>query len=621
MSDSDPDRSLKANLESLNLPQRPQSSTRRNPLEYETSPLTGSNTSPLQSRRPQNYDSETDSSSRWPEDSREGSLEPSSVWESINESDGRYYLPRKEIRKRRPGKARILPSTPRKRRGTTPLRSPGSTRRQREPSVPVEDRFGKSPTTLTKQRIRDGTLKGGDVVLSGKEKVRVEVGRVRKEEKRATRQDGTEATAVDQMRGVTDHVLPIVMDVLGTATGIIGYVLSTFKDVIGTIFGLFRTPIIIILILYCFALVGITIFNRATEQVTKALEPLCKPPLTTWVELPFCDTIKKAHTRAEQPGIIDMEKLMGVQTKLGEVVETVGDTVGMARGMKGTEHAVRDLIAVVRSSSMERKADVSDLLEEFVNGAKSTSRDLARFSSKISNTIDNIITIDEYALSTLSSIQPPTVRTGLAKLLFLPLAPFVLPDTTEQQIQDALITVTTQMSHRIPGLILDAENLLTDLDSLENQLTLINEVVHRQRASIHTAETELLSSLWSRFWNSELLSPQLRESFRHHKDILTSVSKYRENALRLVTKTLVELQAIQMDLETFRERLVAPALGEKMPLQVQIDGIRRGVERLERGRMRMEGRREVDLVEGKKSEEEEVEERIREKIRARRSET
>src|SRR5690606_5342879 len=92
--------------------------------------------------------------------------------------------------------------------------------------------------------------------------------------------------------------------------------------------------------------------------------------------------------------------------------------------------------------------------------------DLARFSSKISSTIDTIITIDNYALHALSAIPAPKVHTGLKKLLYLPLAPFTLPDTTEAQIQDALITVTTQMSQRIPSLILDAENLLTDLDTL-----------------------------------------------------------------------------------------------------------------------------------------------------------
>lgn len=85
------------------------------------------------------------------------------------------------------------------------------------------------------------------------------------------------------------------------------------------------------------------------------------------------------------------------------------------------------------------------------------------------------------------------------------------------------------------------------------------------------------------------------------------MSKYRENALRLVGKTLVELQEIQQDLETFRERLVAPVLGERLPLELQIDQIRRGVERLSRGRRRMEGKK-VDLVEGRRKEEDDEEE-------------
>lgn len=69
-----------------------------------------------------------------------------------------------------------------------------------------------------------------------------------------------------------------------------------------------------------------------------------------------------------------------------------------------------------------------------------------------------------------------------------------------------------------------------------------------------------------------------------------------------MSRTLVELVAIQEDLEGFRERLVAPSLGEKVPLEVQIDSIMRSVERLNRGRRRMEGRRNVGLVEGRRGE-------------------
>ncbi|RPA82018.1 hypothetical protein BJ508DRAFT_193984, partial [Ascobolus immersus RN42] len=279
-------------------------------------------------------------------------------------------------------------------------------------------------------------------------------------------------------------------------------------------------------------------------------------------------------------------KLMNVQSKLGLVVADFGEGVSMARGMKGTEHAVRDLIAVVRNSDMPKKEEVGGLLEKFVDGAKKTSRELSRFSAKIAGTVDSVVSIDEYALHTLKRLRGD-VDAEASLMAYIPsLNPFTALNahTTEQKIQAALTQITTHMATKIPTLIVDAENLLSDLDNLEHALTLIGEVVHRERAVLHDTEQELLSTLWSRLWHSNLLSPQLRESFRHHKDILASVTSYRERALNLVSKTLVELVAIQTDLELFRERLVAPALGESVPLEVQIDSIKRSVDRLNRGR-------------------------------------
>jgi hypothetical protein len=229
--------------------------------------------------------------------------------------------------------------------------------------------------------------------------------------------------------------------------------------------------------------------------------------------------------------------------------------------------------------------------------------ELSRFSAKIAGTVDSVVSIDEYALHTLKRLRGDSdAQASLMAYLAPALNPFqaLNAHTTEAKIQAALTQITTHMSTKIPSLIIDAENLLSDLDALEHSLTLIGEVVHRERASIQESEQELLSSLWSRLWHSNLLSPALRESFRHHKDILASVTQYRERALSLVSKTLVELVAIQTDLELFRERLVAPALGETVPLEVQIDSIKRSVDRLNRGRRRMEGRRNVGLVEGRR---------------------
>lgn len=71
---------------------------------------------------------------------------------------------------------------------------------------------------------------------------------------------------------------------------------------------------------------------------------------------------------------------------------------------------------------------------------------------------------------------------------------------------------------------------------------------------------------------------------------------YRSKALAHVSASLIQLQQMQSDLEDLRDRVAAPALladvgkdVQDIPLEVHIESIRKGVERLDSGRKKAKG--------------------------------
>lgn len=73
-----------------------------------------------------------------------------------------------------------------------------------------------------------------------------------------------------------------------------------------------------------------------------------------------------------------------------------------------------------------------------------------------------------------------------------------------------------------------------------------------------------------------------------------NIAVYRTKALAHVSSSLIQLQQMHADLEELRDRVTAPALladaGKDMqdiPLEVHIESIRKGVERLNNGRSKV----------------------------------
>lgn len=142
----------------------------------------------------------------------------------------------------------------------------------------------------------------------------------------------------------------------------------------------------------------------------------------------------------------------------------------------------------------------------------------------------------------------------------------------EETVFQVYSEVTTALLDHVSRLTLIAESLLTKLESLEEQLDLIHELVFEEEF-IASAKDQLLSRLWMRLggnrqdvWNLKLLS---------------EIGESRRKAKAYVGSALHTLDALNRDLNDLREQSFNQgSAGSEISIKAQIEGIGNGVQRL-----------------------------------------
>ncbi|KAF7424467.1 hypothetical protein PC9H_009774 [Pleurotus ostreatus] len=169
-----------------------------------------------------------------------------------------------------------------------------------------------------------------------------------------------------------------------------------------------------------------------------------------------------------------------------------------------------------------------------------------------------------------------------------------MPWSTKRDTQAMIATAFTQtmdiLSNNLRQLILEAESCHSNLEKLEESLSVLHEIVMREDSSINSAKAELLSDLWTK------LRLRNRQQVRQHDEnlaLLTDVAKYRKKALALVVSSLYTLRELSEDIENLRERVVEPDLiGSQVPVVVHIESIKAGLGRLQEGRINSKERQD-----------------------------
>ncbi|KAJ6623975.1 hypothetical protein B0H10DRAFT_2008034 [Mycena sp. CBHHK59/15] len=331
------------------------------------------------------------------------------------------------------------------------------------------------------------------------------------------------------------------------------FIVSYALDVLKTAIQLLRKPLSFLVFLWLFAF----ILSRISHTIRAAFRPLCYIPGISSSAMCLPDGYATAGNH-QSPRWADYPKLVDVQSATFEqLLDESTSGAGLALQIKKAEMATVDLVTLVRVSELRSRDMLADHLRQFVDDARTAGRALQKLNSKVSGAVDGIMAVNDYALHTIEAAHSnaPSVFQSL------------IPWSSSKPTADLLN--------------------LSNLDKLEEQLSVLHELVSREDTSISSVQSELLGELWTKVGGNRR---KLR-GYEQHLRLLKGLTEYRKRALVHVVSALQTLRQMSEDIENLRERVAAPELtGSRIPVEVHIKSIQSGLERLKDGRLKAKAR-------------------------------
>ncbi|KDR80925.1 hypothetical protein GALMADRAFT_91615 [Galerina marginata CBS 339.88] len=346
-------------------------------------------------------------------------------------------------------------------------------------------------------------------------------------------------------------------------------------DVFDRAIHLLRIPLSFLLFLWLL----VFIIGRFSNTLRTVAAPLCIFPGTSkWSVCRPLDINASAMTTNRKSQWADYPKLMDIQNQSLKklMVNSVGGSA-LSLEIKKTEMATADLVTLVRYSNLKSKDSLLLFLTRFIHDAKRAGRGLQKLGSKVGGAVDNIMTMNDYALHSIESARASSK--SLASLL---------PWNPNRQKLNEVITKTFEdtmdaFSNNIARLIIEAEISLHDLNKLEEQLNSLHDIITREESSLTFEQSELLAQLWT------ILGGNKKDvrNFENNLALLKGLGTYRRQARRHVVVALEILRGMSDDMEDLRQRVAAPNLiGSSVPVEVHMKSIKMGLERLIEGRFK-----------------------------------
>lgn len=347
---------------------------------------------------------------------------------------------------------------------------------------------------------------------------------------------------------------------------VVGYSLQYLKPLLGWL-----------LLLY--VLLAAMVFGSGflTNTITNALSPVCRLPFTSG--LPFCPI----YNHAELQGPAEFDKLATAQDAFQDVLAGTAVGANLPLDMKRCESGIRDLKQAVAYSSLPSRNELVFEFGGFIDTARQASADLSRFNSRIGRAVDKILSTNRWTLSVIQGVSAEEASRGVipkwvSKNLNV-FAPFKPVPLARGVLLDQYLRHTGAVEEQIKNLIDEAFVLRDILENLDGRLDVIADIAHRDEIKTESHKDELLSHIWTKVGGNRASTAKLEKQL----DLLNSVNQNRRAAWGHVTSTILKLQAIQHSLDDLRERVAVPQIvgTDQVPLEVHIESINLGIERLE----------------------------------------
>lgn len=155
--------------------------------------------------------------------------------------------------------------------------------------------------------------------------------------------------------------------------------------------------------------------------------------------------------------------------------------------------------------------------------------------------------------------------------------------TTDAVVMETFQEAMNVLSGHLERLIIELETNYQTLDSLEEKLGTLRDIVGREDQQITADKEELLSYLWTKLGGNR----KDLQNYERNLGLLRELSVHRRQASARVVATLHTLQSVSQDMEEMRERVAGPNLaGSRIGPEVHMRSIQNGLERLREGRSR-----------------------------------
>ena len=327
--------------------------------------------------------------------------------------------------------------------------------------------------------------------------------------------------------------------------------------------------------------------NFLMASIYAAISPICIIPGSSLL-LPMCRHGPAIDYEANKEVSVPFDQLMGVHSKFEDILAQTAAGIELPLDMKRSEASIRDLNAQVKHSSLHSKLELVHEFDGFIETARLASKDLQTFNSHVGRSVDQVISLARWTKRTLQGIEDDEAARGAVARL---LGPFRAAKQTEDKLVTQYLDHAAAIEDEIHRLVLEAQALLQVLQNLDDRLDVISSITARDTQTAAVSQAEVLAELWTRLGGN---GPKLAK-YERELAILLQVTRQRQHAFGYVAGAILQLQAMEAELEGLRERVAAPGNAPGLPLRVHIENIQLGLERLESGRQ-MQQRKEGELL-------------------------
>ncbi|KAF2260243.1 hypothetical protein CC78DRAFT_536505 [Lojkania enalia] len=338
------------------------------------------------------------------------------------------------------------------------------------------------------------------------------------------------------------------------------------------------------------------------SSIRTALSPICIIPGSSYF-LPFCGS----SNYEPLDHISAFEEVVQVQSSFEDILQTSQDSYALPAAMKHSEASIRDLKTLVKYSKLPSRSQLEVEFQAFIDTAKEASSDLTKYNSRIGRTVDRVLSINTWTKRNLDGLASREASTGSLSRLLVALNPrnsFSATASLQRQIFDIYVDHVREIRQEIDILIQVAQALLLVLNNLDERLDLIHDLATRDGIALGRDHDKLLAQLWTKLGGNQASKNELRRNL----GLLKELTRYREQAIRHVSTTLLKLQEINAELENLRDGVAAPevlGMRDDMLLERCIDAVGMSLDRLEaaRGEARMREKQATNKLIGNLEEE------------------